>query len=97
VDAVYASVPLAIELDGRAYHARGREMKRDRHRDADLQILGYRVLRLVWEDLYDDQAAETIARLTKLLRQRGARWSMASDLAPRWPRERPYGSIRGDA
>ncbi len=72
VDAVYASVPLAIELDGRAYHARRREIRRDRHRDADLQILGYRVLRLVWEDLYDDQAAETIRRLTRLLGQRGA-------------------------
>ena len=72
VDVVYADVPLAIELDGRAYHARRREMKRDRNRDADLQILGYRVLRLVWEDSYDDQAFETIRRLTKLLGQRGS-------------------------
>lgn len=72
VDAVYPEVPLAVELDGRAYHARRREMTRDRHRDADLQGLGYRVLRLVWEDLYDEQAAATIRRLTKLLGLRGA-------------------------
>ena len=39
VDAVYADAALAIELDGRAYHARRREMKHDRGRDADLQIL----------------------------------------------------------
>lgn len=67
VDAVYAGASLVIELDGRAYHARRREMKLDRARDADLQLLGYRVLRLVWEDLYDEQAPETIRRLTGLL------------------------------
>ncbi len=42
---------LAVELDGR---------------DADLQGLGWRVLRLVWEDLYPEQAPATIARLRKL-------------------------------
>ena len=47
-------------------------MRLDRNRDADLQILGYRVLRLVWEDLYDEQAPETIRRLTQLLGLRGA-------------------------
>lgn len=68
VDAVFADASLAVELDGRSYHARRREMAADRHRDADLQGLGYRVLRLVWEDLYDEQAPATLARLTKLLR-----------------------------
>jgi very-short-patch-repair endonuclease len=72
VDAVYPEAPLAVELDGRAYHARRREVARDRHREADLQALGYRVLRLVWEDLYDEQTPETIRRLTELARLRGA-------------------------
>ncbi|MDQ3629977.1 MAG: endonuclease domain-containing protein, partial [Actinomycetota bacterium] len=72
VDAVYAGAALAIELDGRAYHARRREMKLDRGRDADLQILGYRVLRLVWEDIYPEQAPATIGRLMRLLGLRGA-------------------------
>lgn len=73
VDAVYAgAAPLAVELDGRAHHARRREMAADRRRDADLQLHGYRVLRLVWEDLYDEQAPETIRRLTGLLALRGA-------------------------
>ena len=72
VDAVYPGAPpLAVELDGRAYHARRREMAADRRRDADLQGLGYRVLRLVWEDLYDEQAPATIGRLAKLLPLRG--------------------------
>jgi len=71
VDALYADVPLAVELDGRACHARRREMAADRGRDADLQLLGYRVLRFVWEDLYDEQAPETIRRLTGLLGLRG--------------------------
>lgn len=72
VDAVYADLALVVELDGRAYHARRREMAADRGRDADLQVLGYRVLRLVWEDLYDERAPETIRRLTGLLGRRGA-------------------------
>lgn len=63
---------LCVELDGRAFHARRREMRADRHRDADLQALGFRVLRLVWEDLYDDQAVATIARLLRLMDLRGA-------------------------
>lgn len=67
IDALFADARLAVELDGRAYHARRREMRADRARDADLQLLGYCVLRLVWEDLFDEQAAQTIRRLTGLL------------------------------
>ena len=64
---------LALELDGRAHHARRREMARDRQRDAELQALGYRVLRLVWEDLYAEQTPATLGRLTPLLGTRGAK------------------------
>lgn len=67
VDAVYADARLVVELDGRSFHSRRREMARDRRRDADLQLRGYRILRLVWEDLFDDRAPETIRRLTGLL------------------------------
>lgn len=65
VDVLYPG--LAIELDGRAFHARRHQMRADRHRDADLQGSGLRVLRLVWEDLYDDEAPATTLRLRRLL------------------------------
>jgi len=67
VDALYARERLAVELDGRATHARRAQMRADRRRDADLQLAGLRVLRLVWEDLDPDEAAVTRRRILALL------------------------------
>jgi very-short-patch-repair endonuclease len=66
VDALYARARLAVELDGRAHHERQAQMRADRRRDADLQLAGFRVLRLVWEQLDRDEAAAT-ARLVRAL------------------------------
>ncbi len=41
-------------------------MREDPRRDADLQLAGFRVLRLVWEQLDPDEAAAT-ARLVRAL------------------------------
>ncbi len=65
VDVLYPG--LALELDGRAFHARRDQMRADRLRDAELQALGFKVLRLVWEDLFDEEAAATTSRLRRLL------------------------------
>lgn len=51
VDALFEAERLVVELDGRAYHERRAQMAADRRRDADLQIAGLRVLRLVWDQL----------------------------------------------
>ncbi len=59
VDVLYASARLAVELDGRAHHERRAQMRADRRRDADLQLAGLRVLRLVWEQLDPPEAART--------------------------------------
>jgi very-short-patch-repair endonuclease len=67
VDALYARQRLAVELDGRATHARRAQMRADRGRDADVQVAGHRVLRLVWEDLDRDEAPGTRGRLLALL------------------------------
>jgi very-short-patch-repair endonuclease len=64
VDALYAGARLAVELDGRAHHERRAQMRADRRRDADLQLAGLRVLRLVWEQLDPEEAAAT-ARLVR--------------------------------
>ena len=67
VDALYVRQRLAVELDGRATHARRTQMRQDRLRDGDLQLAGVRVLRLVWEDLDRDEAERTAARVRALL------------------------------
>ena len=67
VDALYVRERLAVELDGRASHSRRAQMRADRGRDADLQLAGHRVLRLVWEDLDPDEAPRTRGRLLALL------------------------------
>jgi very-short-patch-repair endonuclease len=67
VDALYAGARLAVELDGRAHHERRAQMRDDRRRDADLQLAGFRVLRLVWEQLDRDEAAATAGLVRALL------------------------------
>lgn len=66
-DAVYVEARLVVELDGRRYHERRAQMRSDRRRDADYQLAGYRILRLVWDDLHPDEAAATAARLGRFL------------------------------
>jgi hypothetical protein len=41
---------LVVEIDGLAYHSDGRQFAADRRRDAELQRLGYRVVRFTWLD-----------------------------------------------
>jgi very-short-patch-repair endonuclease len=67
VDALYAGARLAVELDGRAHHERRAQMRADRRRDADLQLAGLRVLRLVWEQLDADEASRTAGLVQGLL------------------------------
>ena len=64
VDALYLPERLAVELDGRAYHERRAQMRADRRRDADLQLAGFRVLRLVWDQFGpgDDVATARLVR-----------------------------------
>jgi very-short-patch-repair endonuclease len=67
-DCVYRTRHLVVELDGRAYHRRRAQMRADRHRDVDYQLDGYLILRLVWDDLHDDEAAATARRVRRMLR-----------------------------
>lgn len=68
VDCVYRSDGrLVVELDGRAFHARRAQMRADRRRDSDYQLAGYRILRLVWDDLHPDEAARTADRVRRML------------------------------
>jgi hypothetical protein len=67
-DCVYEAQQVVIELDGRGYHARRAQMRADRARDTDYQLVGYRIMRLVWDDLHADAAATTARRVRAMLR-----------------------------
>ncbi len=66
-DCVHREQKLVIELDGRGFHERRAQMRADRHRDTDYQLAGFRILRLVWDDLHPDEAARTAGRVRAML------------------------------
>lgn len=56
VDAAYPDAKLIIEADGRAWHTRIADIKRDRERDADAARHGWQTLRLLYEHITEDPA-----------------------------------------
>jgi hypothetical protein len=65
VDALWPDERLIVELDGYAFHRTRGAFERDRIRDADLQLAGYRVLRITSRRLEQEPAAvaETVRSL----------------------------------
>jgi very-short-patch-repair endonuclease len=66
-DCVFRAQRLVVELDGRAFHRRRAQMRADRRRDSDYQLAGFRILRLVWDDLHADEAGRTADRVALML------------------------------
>jgi hypothetical protein len=62
VDAFWPSHRLVVQLDGFAYHRTRRDRERDAATDADLELAGYRVVRLTWDDV-TLHAERTVRRL----------------------------------
>jgi very-short-patch-repair endonuclease len=60
VDALWEEQRLIVEVDGYRYHRPQASFERDRRKDADLMLAGYRVLRLTWRRL-TKHPAEVIA------------------------------------
>lgn len=56
VDAVLTDVPVIIEADGRCWHARVDDFERDRRRDREAALHGFRTLRYTYTDLTRDPA-----------------------------------------
>lgn len=56
VDAAYLDAKLIIEADGRTYHMRFQDMRRDRERDATATAAGWVTMRFVYEQIVDDPA-----------------------------------------
>jgi very-short-patch-repair endonuclease len=57
VDMLWSAERLIVEIDGFAFHSTRAAFERDRIRDAELQALGYRVLRITWRRLVDEPHA----------------------------------------
>ena len=57
VDALWRAERLIVELDGFEFHKARAAFERDRARDTELQLAGYRVLRITWRRLRDAPAA----------------------------------------
>jgi hypothetical protein len=67
VDAVWFSQRLAVELDSFEYHRTRQDRERDAEKTADLELAGYRVMRLTWDDV-TARRHRTLRRLERLIR-----------------------------
>jgi hypothetical protein len=66
VDGFWPSHRLVVELDSFDYHRTRRDRERDATKDADLELSGYRVLRLTWDDVTVHRD-RTLRRIRSLL------------------------------
>ena len=66
VDAIWRGQRLIVELDGFAFHRTRRDRERDAATDADLELAGYEVLRLTWDDV-TVHGERTLRRLRRRL------------------------------
>ena len=57
VDCLWRKEHLIVELDGRAVHGTRRAFEADRERDRQLMLAGWRVMRITWRQLCDQNAA----------------------------------------
>jgi very-short-patch-repair endonuclease len=69
LDFYWPDARLAIEVDGRAFHATRRAFQQDRERDRRLAAVGIRVARVTWRDL-TGAARPLAAELEAIRRQR---------------------------
>jgi hypothetical protein len=75
VDAAYADARLILEADGRRWHTRVRDLKRDHERDAEAARVGWQTLRFVYEQItgHPEEIAAVVADVRAVrLRSDGA-------------------------
>ena len=72
VDFLWRKERLVVETDGHAFHHGLIASQDDRARDAQLQALGYEVLRLTWKQVVDERAATAALVRGKLNARREA-------------------------
>jgi hypothetical protein len=77
IDCYWPHRQLAIELDGRSYHAALEDFERDRRKDAWLQRRGIRILRITKKRFNNDRAS-VLDDVRAFVRQRRAAWREAA-------------------
>jgi hypothetical protein len=84
VDFLWPAQRLVVETDGGATHARPSAFERDRRRDAELTIAGYRVQRFSWRQVTSQphRVAETLRALLERDGRRARPRSPGRTLAP---------------
>lgn len=77
VDLHWPNAGVVAELDGYAFHKTRQAFEADRHRDATLTALGYRVLRFTWYQLEDEPGwvASTLRRVLAYSDPRRPPWA----------------------
>jgi hypothetical protein len=71
VDALWEARRLAVQLDGHDFHRTRRDRETDSLSDGDLELAGYRVIRLTWDDVHA-RRERTLRRLRLALAERAA-------------------------
>jgi hypothetical protein len=66
VDGVIRAWMVILEADGRRWHARVQDFERDRWRDNQATVMGYRVLRMTW-----NQLVHRLDEVVQMIRQAG--------------------------
>jgi very-short-patch-repair endonuclease len=66
VDLLWEEQRLVVEIDGYAFHSSRAAFERDRLRDAELQALGFRVMRVTWRQIAEEPHA-LLARIAQAL------------------------------
>lgn len=66
VDMLYPDSHLIVEMDGYVFHGHRRAFERDKVRDAELQAMGFKVLRVTWRALTEEPEA-VVVRVVRLL------------------------------
>lgn len=70
VDCRWPDQKLTVELDSYRYHATRESWRRDHRRDREARLRGDRMLRLIWEDVFE-HPDRTVAELRELLMSGG--------------------------
>lgn len=71
VDFAYRADRLIVECDGRRWHTRDRDFARDRQRDNEAVLAGWRVLRFTWDQVVADERL-VVAMLRQALSSQAA-------------------------
>lgn len=72
VDFVWRAQRVAVEVDGFAFHSSRVQFESDRRRDADLSAMGFRVIRVTWQQVVHESEV-LLVRLAQSLAGSGMR------------------------